>query len=83
MISPFKEKLESMGCEFEDWQPIDLSVGISTNEYWFTYEDRLFYTEDLYDTIEEQLKFSTEHSACCTIELIDDWRLCPRCKEHC
>ena len=76
-------QLEAMGCYVEDWQPIDLSIGIKTNEFWFTYDERLFYTEEVCETIIEQLRFSQEYSICCNVELIDDFRMCPRCKEHC
>lgn len=74
-------KLESMGCTVEDWQLVDPAVGVLENEYWFTYDERLFMCTYVEDTIDDQLKHSTEYSICCNEE-INDWRLCKRCKEH-
>lgn len=70
-----------MGCTVEDWQLVDPAVGIFEPEYWFTYDERLYMCTEVYETIEDQLKNSTEYSICCNEE-IDDWRICRECKDH-
>jgi len=75
------EKLESMGCSVEDWQLVDPTAGIFEPEYWFMYDERLYFTNDVYHTIEEQLKHSTELSLCCNYEVNQVWRFCPNCDQ--
>lgn len=82
-IKPKKEMEVQMSFDVKKLQNLGFkNVEAGEFYYYFDFDGYSYQIEDVYDTIEENIKYAIVLSGCCGEEVDSDYMICPNCLEH-